>query len=111
MQVLLDDGRRKDLRKAGIIAFAGQQGLDAAVLSSAPTAHKPEKYNSPEETEAARVRANLPYQFFVSRVAATLNAAASSLPGEAGGDDVAMAFRAALEGLFGNDAVVYYAGL
>ena len=34
--VVLNDGRRQDLSRAGIICFAGQEGLDSAVLSAAP---------------------------------------------------------------------------
>ncbi len=110
VEVVLDDGRRQDLNRAGIICFAGQEGLDAAVLSAAPVVHAPGKLSDPDETEAARVRTNLPYQIFVSRVAAVLNNARNQVPANASGDEVAMLFRAALEGLFGGDAKVSIRG-
>ena len=110
VEVVVDDGRRKDLAKNGIVCFAGQNGLDSAVLTAVPTARKPEKMSNPDETEREKVRTNLAYQFFVARVAATLNAAGAGLQGGAGGDEVAMTYRAALEGLFGRDAEVSMRG-
>ncbi len=110
VEVVLDEGRRQDLSRAGIICFAGQEGMDSAVLSAAPTVHGPEKFSDPDETEAARVRANLPYQVFVSRVAAVLNEVRNQVPANASGDEVAMLFRTALEGLFGKDAEVAIRG-
>jgi predicted component of type VI protein secretion system len=110
VEVVLDDGRRQDLQRAGITCFAGQEGLDAAVLSAAPTVHAAGKFSDPGETEAARVRANLPYQIFVSRVAAVLNDARDRVPAGASGDEVAMLFKSALEGLLGTEAEVAMRG-
>jgi type VI secretion system protein ImpC len=110
VEVILDDGRRHDLNRAGIICFAGQEGIDAAVLSAAPSVRMAGKLSDPDETELEKVRTNLPYQLFVSRVAAVLNDTRDRVAPDAGGDEVAMTYRAALEGLFGKDAEVSIRG-
>ena len=35
VEVAIDDGRRKDMAKNGIVCFAGQDGFDSAVLTAA----------------------------------------------------------------------------
>jgi type VI secretion system protein ImpC len=69
LQTLFLHGREADFADEGFLVFQSGQDQDMAVLLRAPTAHKPERYPDPRDTEAARLRATLAYQLVAGRFA------------------------------------------
>ncbi len=69
LELMISDDQLADLTRAGIVTLVSKLNTDSAALLSAPTVHLPERYGDEEETRQARLRAILPYQFFVSRMA------------------------------------------
>ncbi len=69
LDVMISENQLADLTRAGIAALVSKVNTDSAALLSAPTVHLPERYGDEDETRQARLRAILPYQIFVSRMA------------------------------------------
>jgi type VI secretion system protein ImpC len=75
-------GRAGDFAGAGFLALECGEDQDAAVLVEAPTAHLPERYPDPADTEAARGRSRLAYQLVASRIARRVEVLLAQMPGQ-----------------------------
>jgi len=58
-----------DIVDNGIVSLMCRVNFDSAILTSIPTAHTPAKYGDEKVTEDSILRATLPYQLLVSRIA------------------------------------------
>lgn len=58
-----------DIADNGIVPLMCRVNFDSAILTSIPTAHTPAKYGDEKVTEDSILRATLPYQLLVSRIA------------------------------------------
>lgn len=58
-----------DIADNGIVSLMCRVNFDSAILTSIPTAHTPAKYGDEKVTEDSILRATLPYQLLVSRIA------------------------------------------
>jgi type VI secretion system protein ImpC len=58
-----------DIADNGIVSLMCRVNFDSTILTSIPTAHTPAKYGDEKVTEDSILRATLPYQLLVSRIA------------------------------------------
>ncbi len=70
----ITDRREKELADLGFAPLVHQKNTDKAAFFSVNSAHKPKVYDSPAATANARISAQLPYLFAVSRFAHYLKA-------------------------------------
>ncbi len=70
----ITDRREKELADLGFVPLVHQKGTDKAAFFSVQSAQKPKVYDSPAATANARISAQLPYIFAVSRFAHYLKA-------------------------------------
>src|SRR5690606_23433618 len=70
----ITDRREKELADLGFAPIVHQKGTDKACFFSVQSAQKPKVYDSPAATANARISAQLPYIFAVSRFAHYLKA-------------------------------------
>ncbi|HEX6924602.1 MAG TPA: type VI secretion system contractile sheath large subunit [Longimicrobiaceae bacterium] len=70
----ITDRREKELADLGFIPLVHQKGTDKAAFFSVQSCQKPKVYDKPAATANARVSAQLPYIFAVSRFAHYLKA-------------------------------------
>jgi type VI secretion system protein ImpC len=70
----ISDRREKELADLGFAPLVHCKGTDYAAFFSVQSAQKPSVYNTPEATANARISAQLPYIFAVSRFAHYLKA-------------------------------------
>jgi type VI secretion system protein ImpC len=68
-ETVIPDRREKELGDAGLIPLVHCKGRDYAAFFSVQSVQKPKVYNEPEATASARLSAQLPYIFAVSRFA------------------------------------------
>lgn len=68
-ETVVPDRREKELADAGLIPLVHCKGRDYAAFFSVQSVQKPKVYNEPEATASARLSAQLPYIFAVSRFA------------------------------------------
>ena len=70
----ITDRREKELADLGFVPLVHQKGTDKACFFSVQSAQKPKVYDNPAATANARISAQLPYIFAVSRFAHYLKA-------------------------------------
>jgi type VI secretion system protein ImpC len=70
----ITDRREKELADLGFIPLVHAKGTDKAAFFSVQSAQKPKAYDKPAATANARISAQLPYIFAVSRFAHYLKA-------------------------------------
>jgi type VI secretion system protein ImpC len=70
----ITDRREKEMADLGFVPIVHQKGTDKAAFFSVQSAQKPRVYDSPAATANARISAQLPYIFAVSRFAHYLKA-------------------------------------
>jgi len=70
----ITDRREKEMADLGFVPLVHQKGTDKAAFFSVQSAQKPKTYDSPAATANARISAQLPYIFAVSRFAHYLKA-------------------------------------
>jgi type VI secretion system protein ImpC len=68
-ETAIPERREKELADAGLIPLVHCKGRDYAAFFSVQSAQKPKIYNDPSATASARLSAQLPYTFAVSRFA------------------------------------------
>ncbi|MFL5386009.1 MAG: type VI secretion system contractile sheath large subunit [Longimicrobiaceae bacterium] len=68
-EVSITDRREKELADLGFVGLVHQKGADKAAFFSVQSAQKPKVYDSDAATANARISAQLPYIFAVSRFA------------------------------------------
>lgn len=68
-EVPISDRREKELADLGFVPLVHQKGTDKACFFSVQSAQKPKVYDTPAATANARISAQLPYIFAVSRFA------------------------------------------
>jgi type VI secretion system protein ImpC len=68
-EVPISDRREKELADLGFVSLVHQKGTDKACFFSVQSAQKPKVYDTPSATANARISAQLPYIFAVSRFA------------------------------------------
>jgi type VI secretion system protein ImpC len=68
-EVPISDRREKELADLGFVPLVHQKGTDKACFFSVQSAQKPKVYDTPSATANARISAQLPYIFAVSRFA------------------------------------------
>ena len=68
LDVSLTQSREKEFMNSGFLLFSSRINDDKAIILGASTICRPKKYESPEETEQARLHATLPYQLFATRM-------------------------------------------
>ena len=68
-EVPISDRREKELADLGFVSLVHQKGTDKACFFSVQSAQKPKAYDTPSATANARISAQLPYIFAVSRFA------------------------------------------
>ncbi|MFL5581391.1 MAG: type VI secretion system contractile sheath large subunit, partial [Gemmatimonadaceae bacterium] len=73
-EVSITDRREKELADLGFVGLVHQKGADKAAFFSVQSAQKPKVYDSDAATANARISAQLPYIFAVSRFAHYLKA-------------------------------------
>jgi len=73
-ETLITDRREKELADLGFVPLVHQKGTDKAAFFSVQSAQKPKVYDSDAATANARISAQLPYIFAVSRFAHYLKA-------------------------------------
>jgi type VI secretion system protein ImpC len=73
-EVPISDRREKELADLGFVPLVHQKGTDKACFFSVQSAQKPKAYDTPSATANARISAQLPYIFAVSRFAHYLKA-------------------------------------
>jgi type VI secretion system protein ImpC len=73
-EVQISDRREKELADLGFVPLVHQKGTDKACFFSVQSAQKPKVYDTPSATANARISAQLPYIFAVSRFAHYLKA-------------------------------------
>jgi type VI secretion system protein ImpC len=73
-EVPISDRREKELADLGFVPLVHQKGTDKACFFSVQSAQKPKVYDTPAATANARISAQLPYIFAVSRFAHYLKA-------------------------------------
>jgi type VI secretion system protein ImpC len=73
-EVPISDRREKELADLGFVPLVHQKGTDQACFFSVQSAQKPKVYDTPSATANARISAQLPYIFAVSRFAHYLKA-------------------------------------
>ena len=73
-EVPISDRREKELADLGFVPLVHQKGTDKACFFSVQSAQKPKVYDQPSATANARISAQLPYIFAVSRFAHYLKA-------------------------------------
>jgi type VI secretion system protein ImpC len=73
-EVPISDRREKELADLGFVSLVHQKGTDKACFFSVQSAQKPKVYDTPSATANARISAQLPYIFAVSRFAHYLKA-------------------------------------
>ena len=73
-EVSITDRREKELADLGFVGLVHQKGTDKAAFFSVQSAQKPKAYDSDAATANARISAQLPYIFAVSRFAHYLKA-------------------------------------
>ena len=73
-EVPVSDRREKELADLGFVPLVHQKGTDKACFFSVQSAQKPKVYDTPSATANARISAQLPYIFAVSRFAHYLKA-------------------------------------
>jgi type VI secretion system protein ImpC len=73
-EVPISDRREKELADLGFVSLVHQKGTDKACFFSVQSAQKPKVYDTPAATANARISAQLPYIFAVSRFAHYLKA-------------------------------------
>jgi type VI secretion system protein ImpC len=73
-EVPITDRREKELADLGFVSLVHQKGTDKACFFSVQSAQKPKVYDTPAATANARISAQLPYIFAVSRFAHYLKA-------------------------------------
>jgi type VI secretion system protein ImpC len=73
-EVPISDRREKELADLGFVPLVHQKNTDKACFFSVQSAQKPKVYDSPAATANARISAQLPYIFAVSRFAHYLKA-------------------------------------
>jgi type VI secretion system protein ImpC len=73
-EVPISDRREKELADLGFVPLVHQKGTDKACFFSVQSAQKPKAYDTPAATANARISAQLPYIFAVSRFAHYLKA-------------------------------------
>jgi type VI secretion system protein ImpC len=73
-EVSITDRREKELADLGFVGLVHQKGTDKAAFFSVQSAQKPKVYDSDSATANARISAQLPYIFAVSRFAHYLKA-------------------------------------
>lgn len=73
-EVSISDRREKELADLGFVPIVHQKGTDKACFFSVQSAQKPKVYDTPSATANARISAQLPYIFAVSRFAHYLKA-------------------------------------
>ena len=73
-EVQITDRREKELADLGFVPLVHQKGTDKAAFFSVQSAQKPKVYDAPAATANARISAQLPYIFAVSRFAHYLKA-------------------------------------
>jgi type VI secretion system protein ImpC len=73
-EVQISDRREKELADLGFVPLVHQKGTDKACFFSVQSAQKPKIYDTPSATANARISAQLPYIFAVSRFAHYLKA-------------------------------------
>jgi type VI secretion system protein ImpC len=62
-------GREDDFYQAGFLALQCGEDQDLAALLDSPTAHRPEQYPDPRDSEHSRHRSRLSYQLVAARIA------------------------------------------
>jgi type VI secretion system protein ImpC len=70
----ITDRREKELADLGFVPLVHRKGSDSAAFFSVQSAQKPKVYDNPAATANARISAQLPYLFAVSRFAHYLKA-------------------------------------
>ncbi|HUF68950.1 MAG TPA: type VI secretion system contractile sheath large subunit [Longimicrobiales bacterium] len=70
----ITDRREKEMADLGFVPLVHQKGTDKAAFFSVQSAQKPKVYDAPSATANARISAQLPYIFAVSRFAHYLKA-------------------------------------
>ncbi len=73
-EVPISDRREKELADLGFVPLVHQKGTDKACFFSVQSVQKPKVYDTPAATANARISAQLPYIFAVSRFAHYLKA-------------------------------------
>jgi type VI secretion system protein ImpC len=73
-EVPISDRREKELADLGFVPLVHQKGTDKACFFSVQSTQKPKVYDTPSATANARISAQLPYIFAVSRFAHYLKA-------------------------------------
>jgi type VI secretion system protein ImpC len=73
-EVPISDRREKELADLGFVPLVHQKNTDKACFFSVQSAQKPKVYDAPAATANARISAQLPYIFAVSRFAHYLKA-------------------------------------
>src|ERR671915_195871 len=73
-EVPISDRREKELADLGFVPLVHQKGTDKACFFSVQSVQKPKVYDTPSATANARISAQLPYIFAVSRFAHYLKA-------------------------------------
>src|SRR5215217_8901673 len=68
-EVPITDRREKELADLGFVPLVHQKGTDKAAFFSVQSAQKPKVYDADAATANARISAQLPYIFAVSRFA------------------------------------------
>jgi type VI secretion system protein ImpC len=69
LEALVPDQLHWDLADQGFLALTCSANSDAALVLTAPTIHRPERYPDQRATSDSVLRATLPYQLAVSRIA------------------------------------------
>ncbi len=73
-ETAITDRREKELADLGFVPLVHRKGSDSAAFFSVQSAQKPKVYDNPAATANARISAQLPYLFAVSRFAHYLKA-------------------------------------
>ena len=73
-EIAIPDRREKELADLGFVPLVHCKGTDYAAFFSVQSVQKPKKYNTDSATANARLSAQLPYLFAVSRIAHYLKA-------------------------------------
>lgn len=68
-EVLITDAQEKEISEAGFLSLSPYKNEGVACFFGCQSAHKPEKYDSPDATSNAKLETMLAYMFPVTRVA------------------------------------------
>jgi type VI secretion system protein ImpC len=102
LEVRYSDQRAFELNQTGFAPLVAATGSDTAYFRTAPTFHKPARYDTKEATRASFLAVTLPYQIFAGMAAHVVQRAGMGIGGGASEDEIKERFRNRLLAFLGS---------